>query len=264
MGNIVNKGFELALNFKPVVNPTYSWSFGVNATLNRNEITKLTAVDDPAFIGVETGGISGGVGNYVQIHTVGYPRNTFYLAEQVYDAKGKPVNNLYVDRDGDGIVTSQGLSDRYRVKDPYPDALIGFNSMFRYKNFDFSFNGRISLGNYVYNNVASGTSYAGLYASVGALSNLHSSILTTGFSNPQYWSDHFLENGSFLRMDNVNLGYNFDNLAGSDGSLRLYLSVQNLFVITKYSGLDPEVFNGIDNNIYPRPRTFMLGVRLEF
>ncbi len=264
VGNLINKGFEVALNFRPIVNPSFSWDFGVNATFNQNEITKLTAVDDPTFIGVETGGISGGVGNYVQINTVGYSRNTFFLAEQVYDSQGKPVDNLYVDRDGDRTVTSQGLSDRYRIKDPYPDALIGFNSMFRYKNFDLSFNGRISLGNYIYNNVASGSSYAGLYASVGALANLHRSILTTGFSNPQYWSDHFLENGSFLRMDNVNLGYNFDNLAGSTGSLRVYLSIQNLFVITRYSGLDPEVFDGIDNNIYPRPRTFMLGVRLEF
>lgn len=264
VGNLINKGFEFALNVKPLVNPTYSWSFGVNATINQNEITKLIAVDDPAFIGVETGGIAGGVGNYVQINTVGYPRNTFFLAEQVYDANGFPVNNLYVDRNGDGIVTSQGLSDRYRIKDPYPDVLLGFNSMFRYKNFDFSFNGRVSVGNYVYNNVASGSSYAGLYASVGALSNLNRAILTTKFANPQYWSDHFLENGSFLRLDNVNLGYNFEDFAESAGSLRVFLSIQNLFVITKYSGLDPEVFNGIDNNIYPRPRTFMLGARLEF
>ncbi|MGB4292958.1 MAG: TonB-dependent receptor [Bacteroidales bacterium] len=264
VGNLINKGFEFSLNVKPLVNPDYSWSVGVNATINKNEITKLTAVDDPNFIGVETGEISGGVGNYVQINTVGYPRNSFFLAEQVYDAQGNPIDNLYVDRNGDGIVTSQGLSDRYRVKDPYPDVLMGFNSMFRYKNFDFSFNGRVSIGNYVYNNVASGSSYAGLYASVGALNNLHRSILTTKFSNPQYWSDHFLENGSFLRMDNVNLGYNFDNIGSSTGSLRVYLSIQNLFIITKYSGLDPEIFNGIDNNIYPRPRTFMLGARLDF
>jgi iron complex outermembrane receptor protein len=264
VGNLINKGYEFALNVKPFVNPNYSLTIGLNATINQNEITKLTAVDDPAFIGVETGGISGGVGNYVQINTVGYPRNTFFLAEQVYDAKGNPINNLYVDRNGDGIVTSQGLSDRYRIKDPYPDVLMGFSSMFRYKNFDFSFNGRISIGNYVYNNVASGSSYAGLYASVGALSNLNRSILKTKFANPQYWSDYFLENGSFIRMDNVNLGYNFDNFAQSTGALRVYLSIQNLFVITRYSGLDPEVFNGIDDNIYPRPMTFMLGARLEF
>lgn len=264
VGNLINKGFEFSLNVKPFVKPTYSWSIGVNATINKNEITKLTAVDDPNFIGVETGGISGGVGNYIQINTVGYPRNTFFLAEQVYDSKGNPVDNLYVDRNNDQIVTSQGLSDRYRIKNPYPDLLMGFNSMFRYRNLDFSFNGRVSLGNYVYNNVASGSSNSGIYASVGGLANQNRAILTTKFANPQYWSDHFLENGSFMRLDNMTFGYNFDNFAESTGTLRVYLSVQNLFVITRYSGLDPEVFNGIDDNIYPRPRTFMLGARLEF
>ena len=141
---------------------------------------------------------------------------------------------------------------------------MGFNSMFRYRNLDFSFNGRVSLGNYVYNNVASGSSNSGIYASVGGLANQNRAILTTKFANPQYWSDHFLENGSFMRLDNMTFGYNFDNFAESTGTLRVYLSVQNLFVITRYSGLDPEVFNGIDDNIYPRPRTIMLGARLEF
>lgn len=264
VGNLVNKGIELTLSFKPVLNVDYEWSIGFNATMNKNEITKLTAVDDPNFIGVETGGISGGVGNYVQINTVGYPVNSFYLAQQVYDSNGNPVDNLYVDRNDDGTVTSQGLSDRYRVMKPAPDLLLGFTSMFRYKNFDFGFNGRLSMGNYVYNNVASGSAYSGLYASVGALSNLNRSILTTKFANPQYWSDFFLENGSFLRLDNMTAGYNFENLIKGKGTLRVYSSVQNLFIITKYSGLDPEVFNGIDNNIYPRPRTFMFGVNFTF
>ncbi|MBA4322866.1 MAG: SusC/RagA family protein, partial [Odoribacter sp.] len=194
VGNLVNKGVELSLNFRPVVSAEYEWSFGLNFTVNKNEITKLTALDDPSFIGVETGGISGGVGNYIQINTVGYPVNTFYMAEQVYDSTGRPIDNLFVDRNGDGSVTSYGLSDRYRTKKPAPDLLIGFTSMFRYKNFDFSFNGRLSLGNYVYNNVASGSSFAGLYNSAGALANLNGSILSTKFANPQYWSDYFLEN----------------------------------------------------------------------
>jgi iron complex outermembrane receptor protein len=264
VGNLTNKGVELAFNFKPFVTPTYEWSIGLNATMNINEITKLTALDDPNFIGVETGGISGGVGNYVQINTVGYPRNTFYLAEQVYDSEGMPVDNLYVDRNGDGVVTSQGQSDKYRIENPDPDWLIGFNSMFRYKNFDFSFNGRISLGNYVYNNVQSGTSYSDIYTSVGSLYNRNSVLLRTKFANPQYWSDYFLENGSFLRLDNMVAGYSFDNLAQGAAKLRVFLSAQNLFVITKYSGLDPEIFGGIDGNVYPRPRTIMFGVNLDF
>ena len=264
VGALVNKGIEISLNFKPIVNKDYEWSFGINATMNRNEITKLTVVNNPLFLGVETGGISGGVGNNVQMNSVGYPVNSFYLAQQVYDSKGNPVDNLFVDRNGDGIVTNNGLSDRYHVKKPAADLTMGFNSMFRYKNFDFSFNGRVSVGNYVYNNVASGTSYANLYASVGALSNLNSSIMTTKFANPQYWSDYYLENGSFVRMDNMTLGYNFDKFAQGTAKLRVYANVQNLFIITKYTGLDPEIFGGIDNNFYPRPRTFLLGVNLEF
>jgi TonB-linked SusC/RagA family outer membrane protein len=264
VGNLENKGVELAFNFKPVVTATYEWSIGINATMNQNKITKLTALDDPNFIGVETGGISGGVGNNVQIHTVGYPKNSFYLAQQVYDASGNPVDNLFVDRNGDGVVTSQGQSDKYRIEDPAANFSLGFSSMFRYKQWDFSFNGRVMLGNYIYNNVASGSSMAGLYNSAGVLYNLNSSILRTKFANPQYWSDYFLENGSFLRLDNMTLGYNFSEFAGGAGRLRVYANVQNLFIITKYSGLDPEIFGGIDSNIYPRPRTFMFGVNLEF
>ncbi len=264
VGTLVNKGVELTLNFKPIVNPDFEWSFGLNATYNRNEITKLTLVNNPAFIGVETGSISGGVGNYVQMNSVGYPVNSFYLAQQVYDSKGNPIDNLFVDRNGDGTVTSQGQSDKYHIKKPAPDLQMGFNSMIRYKKFDFSFNGRISIGNYVYNNVASGSSYAGLFNTAGALNNLNASILSTKFANPQYWSDYFLENGSFLRLDNATLGYNIDNIGLGKTNLRVYANVQNLFIITKYTGLDPEIFGGIDNNIYPRPRTFMLGVNLEF
>jgi iron complex outermembrane receptor protein len=264
VGNLVNQGIEVSLNLKPVLAPTYEWSIGLNATLNRNEITKLTALDDPNFIGVETGGISGGVGNNVQIHTVGYPVSSFYLAQQVYDSKGNPIDDLFVDRNGDGSVTSQGQSDKYRIHSPAADLLLGFNSMFRYKDFDFSFSGRVSLGNYIYNNVASGSSYAGIYNSGGVIYNLNSSILRTKFANPQYWSDYFLENGSFLRLDNMTIGYNLPEFAQGAAKMRAYATVQNLFLITKYSGLDPEIFGGIDSNIYPRPRTFIFGVNLEF
>lgn len=264
VGNLVNKGIELSFNFKPFVAINYEWSIGLNGTMNINEITKLTALDDPNFIGVETGGISGGVGNNVQINTVGYPVNTYYLAEQVYDSKGMPVDNLYVDRNGDGIVTSQGQSDKYRVEKPAPDFTLGFSSMFRYRNFDFSFSGRALFGNFVYNNVQSGTSYSDIYTSVGSLNNRNSVLLKTKFANPQYWSDYFLENASFLRLDNMTFGYNFGKFAQGAGNLRVFINAQNLFVITKYSGLDPEIFGGIDGNIYPRPRTIMFGVNLDF
>jgi len=262
VGDLVNKGIELSINLRPFVSPDFEWNIGFNATVNKNEITKLTTVDDPNYQGVLTGGISGGVGTNIQIHSVGYPVSSFYVYEQVYDTKGIPIEGLYVDRNKDGIT---GEADRYRFKSPAPELLMGFSSGLRYKNFDLGFNGRISLGNYVYNNVASNYgSYSELYKSVGYLANLHRSILTTKFANPQYLSDYYMENGSFLRLDNMTLGYNFENLAGSNGRLRVYSTVQNLFVITKYSGLDPEVSGGIDNTVYPRPRTFMFGVSLEF
>jgi TonB-linked SusC/RagA family outer membrane protein len=261
VGDLVNKGIEVTLNVKPIVNPEFEWSFGLNATINKNELKKLTAVDNPNYLGVFTGGIAGGVGNYIQIHTVGYPVSSFYVYEQVYGTDGRPVEGLYVDRNKDGKFSDL---DKYRYKKPAPDLLLGFSSMFRYKNWDLNFNGRVSLGNYVYNNMSSGSSYAGIYNSVGYLNNLNRSILDTKFANPQYWSDYYMENGSFLRLDNLALGYNFENIGGSTGRLRVYSSVQNLFVITRYKGLDPEVGGGIDNNIFPRPRTIMLGASLEF
>jgi TonB-dependent starch-binding outer membrane protein SusC len=262
VGDLVNKGVEVALNFKPVVNADYEWSFGLNATMNKNEITKLTLLDDPTFAGVETGGV--GLGNYVQINSVGYPVNSFYLAQQVYDVNGNPLENVYVDRSHDGSVTEYGLSDRYRIKKPAADLTLGFNSTFRYKNLDFSFNGRVLIGNYIYNSIAAGSTYANTYSTGGAFYNRNRSLLSNKFTKSQWASDYFLENGSFLRLDNMTVGYNFDKFAKGAGRLRVYGNVQNLFLITKYSGLDPEIFGGIDGNIYPRPRTFMFGVNLDF
>jgi iron complex outermembrane receptor protein len=265
VGNLINKGVEVSLNLKPVVSQSFEWNIGLNATINKNEITKLTVVDDPNYEGVYVGGISGGVGTNIQIHSVGYPVYSFYVAQQVYDSNGAPVEGLWVDRNGDGKVGTTGESDRYRYQKPAPDLFMGISTSLRYKNFDFGFNGRLSIGNYVYNNISSNYgSYSELYKSVGYLGNLNRSILATKFNNPQYYSDYYVENGSFFRLDNMTAGYNFDNLAKSTGRFRIYATVQNLFVISKYTGLDPEVDGGIDNNVYPRPRTYMLGVRLDF
>lgn len=262
VGDLVNKGIEFSLNTRPVLTQDFEWSLNANATLNKNEITKLTAVDNPNYVGVFTGTIAGGVGNYMQIHTVGFPVNSFYVYQQVYDQAGKPIEGLYVDRNGDGKFSEL---DKYRYNKPAPDLFVGLSSMVRYKNWDFNFNGRFSFGNYVYNNMSSNHgSYSEIYRSVGFLSNLQRSVLDTKFANPQYWSDYYMENGSYFKMDNMSLGYSFKSLVDGQGSLRVYSTVQNLFMITKYTGLDPEVSSGIDNNIYPRPRTFMFGVSLEF
>jgi iron complex outermembrane receptor protein len=262
VGNMVNKGIEFSLNVRPIVKPDMQWTISLNGTYNKNEITKLTTVDDPDYQGVVVGGIAGGVGNYIQINTVGYPRNSYYVYQQIYDAAGNPIEGLYADRNGDGSVTEL---DKYRIKKPEPDVFMGLSSTFNYKNLDFSFNSRLNIGNFVYNNMSSNhSSYSEVYRSVGSLANVNRSILKTNFENPQYWSDYYLENASFFRMDNMSLGYSFTDLVNGKGRIRVYASVQNVFVITKYTGLDPEVFDGIDNNIFPRPRTYLFGVSLEF
>jgi len=214
------------------------------------------------YIGVLTGGISGGVGNTIQIHTVGYPASSFYVYEQVYNTDGKPIEGLFVDRNGDGEVTE---ADKYHYNSPAPVVFMGITSNFTYRGFDFSFSGRASIGNYIYDNTSStrGTS-SSLYNSVGYLSNVTPSLLDSGFENPKYWTDYYMHNGSFFRMDNISLGYTFSDVIPFVPALRIYSTIQNAFVITKYEGLDPEVFNGIDNNVYPRPRNFIFGVSVQF
>lgn len=260
VGDLENKGLEFSINAKVISKPDLDWEVGFNATYNVNKITRLTAVDDSTYQGIYVGGISGGVGNNIQIHSVGYPSYSFYVMEQVYDTDGNPIEGLYVDRNGDGAITGD---DRYRYQKPAPTVFMGFSSMLRYKNLDFSFNGRINLGNYIYNNVYSGATYANM-ASSGYLSNRVTNVSVTNFENSQYFSDYYIENGSFMKLDNISVGYNFNNLLQNKMKMRLYATVQNLFMITKYTGLDPEVFDGIDNNRYPRPRTFLFGISLTY
>ncbi|WP_346862465.1 TonB-dependent receptor [uncultured Draconibacterium sp.] len=262
VGDLENRGFEFSVLGRIISKEDLSWEVGFNATYNKNEITKLTATDDPDYLGVETGGISGAVGNNIQIHSVGYPANSFFVYEQVYDEVGKPIQGLYVDRNGDGQITGD---DRYRYKKAAPDWFMGFDSKVNWKNWDFGFAGRINLGNYVYNNVwSSNGSLNNLYWSSNYLLNVNQNALETNFQNPQYFTDYYVKNASFLRLDNITLGHSFKNLNNNKMSIRLYGTVQNVFVVTDYKGLDPEVSNGIDNNIYPRPRTFMMGLSIDY
>jgi iron complex outermembrane receptor protein len=229
-----------------------------------NEITKLNRVDDPNYPGFETGGIAGGVGNNVQINAVGHPANTFLLYRQVYDANGKPIEGLYVDKTGQGGNVTATNANKYYMHKPTADHLIGIASKVIYKNFDLSFAGRISVGNYVYNNNYSNRAlYQQMYNQSGFTSNILSAVSETGFYTAQYWSDIYLENASFFRMDNINLGYHFNRLITDKLSGYVNFTVQNAFVISNYSGIDPEVDNGIDNNIFPRPRTFILSLNVN-
>ena len=262
VGTLEIRGVELNVTGRIISTEDMFWEVGLNASRNVNEITKLTAVDNPDYVGVETGGISGGVGNNIQIHSVGHPRNSFYVYEQVYDENDKPIEGLYVDRNGDGTINAQ---DKYRYEKPTPDMTFGISSRFEYKNWDASFSARANIGNYMYNNVLSNNNiYSGMYVSGQFLSNSLASIQDVGFQNAQYHSDYYIENASFLSMDNISVGYTFNELLKKNMRLRVSATVQNAFIITEYSGLDPEIFNGIDNNMYPRPRSFMLGLNLNF
>lgn len=264
VGSLENIGYELTLNIRPISKQDLSWEIGGTLAYNKNEITKLNRVDDPNYPGYDVGDISGGVGNKIQVNSVGHPTNSFYMFKQVYDPDGMPVEGLYVDKTGLGGNVAGNNANKYYIGKPAADYLIGISSSLNYKQFDLSFNGRISVGNYVYNNNKSNRAvYQNLYNQAGYLANVLSSVNETNFYTAQYWSDIYLEDASFFRMDNINFGYRFNKLFTEKLSGRVNFTVQNAFVITNYSGIDPEVENGIDRNIYPRPRTFLLGVNVN-
>lgn len=264
VGDMKITGYEIGLNYNPVRTADVDVNFGVNFTRLNSEITKLTKTDDPDFF-VSTGGISGGVGNNIQRHIVGEAPFTFFTFQQVYDANGMPIEGLYVDRTGLGGSVISNENNKYYHEKPMADYLIGINSRINYKKVDFSFSGRVSLGNYVYNNVLSANAVNNqLYNQNGFFSNVPVAIKESNFNAQQYWSDFYVEDASFFKMDNISLGYTFDNLVNDKLKIRLSTTVQNAFVITDYSGIDPEHSNGIDNNLYPRPRTFLFGLNITY
>lgn len=266
VGSLQNQGIEAALTYRAVTKKDFHVDFGGTFTYNENMITKLSKVDDPTGGFILTGGISGGVGNNVQVHAIGYPASSFLLYQQVYDQDWMPIEGLYADlSNADGSISTGEIAKRYIAGSPAPKYLIGFNTNIDYKNFDFALNARVSLGNYVYNNNASSNAvYDNLYNQAGFIGNIRSAVNETNFKTYQYWSDFYLEDASFLKIDNISIGYNFSKLFDTKISGRLGLTAQNALIYTKYSGLDPEVDGGIDNNIYPRPRTFLLGLNLNF
>lgn len=266
VGDMVNSGVELNLNTVVVKKRDFGVDFNFNATYNKNEITNLTAFNDPNFVGFEVGGISGGTGNRVQLHSVGSPRASFYVYQQVYNSTtGKPIENVFVDLNGDGVITDK---DRYKYKNPDPNWIFGFSPSFTYKNWNAGFVMRAAVGNYVYNNNASsrGTKRS-ILNPLGFLANGSRDVLESGFegTGSRYFSsDYYVENASFLRMDNIAIGYNAGKLfRNSNAGFRFNFNVQNVFVSTKYRGIDPEVNGGIDNTIYARPRTYSFGINVD-
>lgn len=271
IGVVENRGFEVGLDAVLFDGGEggFSWNAGFTASTNSNELVRINPYGGGEAILV--GEIAGGVGNRVQVLQPGYAINTFFLYRQRRDSDG----TFWRDRDDDGDVDDLDLyedvnedgvvnqDDRMAMESPAPDWIFGHTSRMGWGAFDLNFTMRANVGNYVYNNVASNTGHYRALQYSGAPLNLHASVLETGFESEQYFSDYYMEDASFLRMDNISLGYTFTPWAGRQ--VRLFGTVQNAFTITGYSGLDPLAgINGIDNNIYPRARTFSAGATVQF
>ncbi len=266
VGSLQNKGLEVGLNarvFEPSREGGFSWDANLNFTSNSNKVVSISGAGSDAIL---TGGISGGVGNTVQVLKPGFAVNSFFVFKHKVGADGKPVTGdktdaeLYEDTNNDGIVN---FDDRVAYKNPAPRMIIGHTSNMAYGNFDLALTARAYLGNYVYNNVSSNL---GNYQAIkgAAPANLYGGVAEFGFVKPQYFSDLYVEDASFLRLDNVTLGYTINQLRAVN-SVRVFGTVQNVFTSTKYTGIDPLAgINGIDNNIYPLARTFTAGLNIGF
>ena len=264
IGSLENKGIEAALTVRPIQTENLQWELTANFTYNKNEITELTGEGDI----IMTGSISAGTGNQVQAHAVGHPARSYYVFQQVYDQNGKPLEGVYVDRNADGVIND---ADRYFYKSPAAPYTAGLSSRVQFKNWDFGFGLRASFDNYNYWDRGAGFSNVAMRydASFNYLQNVIPEAVKNGWTTYDYVkTDYYVRNASFLKCDNITLGYSFEDLLKGGNyngmSGRIYLAATNVFTVTKYDGLDPEVFNGIDNEIYPRPFSLQLGLNLNF
>ncbi len=259
VGNVNSEGFEFTISATPIDTKNFSWDLSFNATTQKMKVKNLSLVQGTAAVNTLVGPYIDG--NQFQVLSEGYEPYMFFVYKQLYDVDGKPIEGAYADLNGDGEINSE---DRYRYKSPAPDYILGLSTSFRYKKWNLGMSFRSNIGNYVYNGMAMNTGALNTMSYNSAqLNNLSASYLETGFASRQPLSDYYVENASFLKMDNISLGYNFGQIS-KYFSLNVSAMCQNVFTITKYSGVDPEVPNGMDNTFYPRPRTFSLSVGLEF
>ncbi len=259
IGKFTSRGIEFSIGADIVDTDDLNVDVNYNVSFNQTEIDELALEQD-----IRVGGIGGGTGGTIQLHSQGFAPFSYYVYKQLYNVNGMPIEGAYADLNQDGIIND---SDRYIYKKRDADVVMGFQSNIFYKGFDMSFNLRASIGNYMYNNVNSSLAQYDLLQAVTALGNIPVSVLETGFNTTSdvILSDIYIENASFLKMDNITLGYTFNSFNNNEtSSIHLWTGVQNVFTITNYSGLDPEVFGGIDNTIYPRPRTFLIGANIKF
>ena len=269
IGSLRNTGIEFSVNWKAISTDDLLWTLDYNLTYNSNKITELIS-NDPTYF-VSTGGI--GINGNAQAHFVDHPSHSFYVYQQIYDTNGKPIEGQVVDRNGDGVISE---SDKYLYKSPWAPVTMGFASKLEWKNWDFGFSLRASIGNYMFNNVMQGyhnVSPAAVFEEVSGfyLNNRPVKSVAMGwqtYDTETVLSDYWVQNASFLKCDNITLGYSFNELFKSNGyhglGGRVYGTVSNVFCITKYDGIDPEIFQGIGGDIFPRPISFILGLSLNF
>lgn len=253
IGDMENKGVEVELNYTIVDTTDFSFGVNYNVAINDNTITRLENEQNVGDLGF---------GNSLQRHQEGKAPYAYYVYKQIYGENGRPIEGAYADLNGDGQINND---DRYFYKDPYADILMGLTTSMRYKQFDLTIVSRASFGNYSYNSMSAASNQSQI-TNLNRLSNVHSDYLDTGFlffSDKNAVSDHYIQNASFFRIDNITLGYTIENVVG-ENPLRLYVTGDNLFVETQYNGIDPEITGGIDNNFYPRSRALALGLDIKF
>jgi iron complex outermembrane receptor protein len=259
VGNVNSHGIEASLNLVPIDNRDFTWNVSMNATWQKMKVTNLSLTHSSATTNLAVGPT---IDSYsFQVLSEGYSPYMFYVYHQLYNTDGKPIEGAYADLNNDGSINS---SDLYRDHSPAPDYILGFSTSFRYKKLTVSTSLRANIGNYAYNGTAMDT---GAWSTVSynsyQLNNLNRSYLKTGFNSRQYLSDYYVENASFLKMDNLSLNYNFGKI-NRLVSANVGVMMQNVFTWTKYTGVDPEVPNGMDSSFYPRPRIYSLSIGLEF
>lgn len=258
IGSFTTKGIEFSLSSDVIKNENLNLNLSFNATTYQREIEELNAQY------IRVGNNVAGTGTQAQAHFVGFSPSSFFVYKQLYDNNGRPIEGAFADLNGDNVINAE---DKYIYRNPDPKLILGFATNLNYKNFDFYFNLRANLGNRVFNQVDASRAQYNLLTTGGTIGNIPTSVLDTGIINQNdknVLSDMYVENASFLRMDNITLGYTFPKWLEGKASLRLFTGVQNVFVITDYSGLDPEITGGLDSTIYPRQRSFLFGANVKF
>ena len=260
VGNVDSQGLEFTLNATPVTTKDFTWDVSFNATWQSMKVKNLSLAPGTATVNTLVGPTFDSYA--IQVLSEGYEPYMFYLYHQLYDNNGKPIEGMYADTNDDGVIDN---NDRYRCKSPTTDWILGFSTNLQWKKWTLGFSLRANIGNYVYNgNAMSMGAWETVSYNTYQLNNLNASYLKTGFQHRQRLSDYYLENASFLKMDNISLRYTFGKISDWCSNLYVGAMIQNVFTLTKYSGVDPEVPNGCDNSFYPRPRTFSLSVGVDF